>query len=132
MRFFFDNNLSPRLARAIHELSLDDGVDVVHLRSKFPRDVPDEIWLRTLSEEGNWVVVSADTRIHRNPTQRMAWVEAGLTTFFLEPGWHDLRFWDIAWKLTQRWPQIMDVAKSIDPGACFFVPVRSQKLRLVR
>ena len=52
----------------------------------FRRDTPDQEWLATLAEEGDWVIVSGDPRITRGKHERQAWLESGLTAFFLGKG----------------------------------------------
>src|SRR5262249_12707801 len=74
---------------------------VQHLAERFPRDTADAVWLRALAAEGNWVVVSGDLRITRNPTEREAWLKSGLVAFFLGKGWGSIGFWEHAWKLVQ-------------------------------
>ena len=130
MRFFIDNCLPPRLANALD--ALDDQHDVVALRRKFPPDAKDPDWLRELAKERDWVVVSGDPRIARGRHEREAWLQSGLTAFFLEPGWTNLAFWTQASKLIQWWPIIVRQAEAIRAGAGFFVPVRGTKLRQVR
>lgn len=89
MRFFLDNNLAPRHAEALQAL-LGDDHRFVHLRKKFPQDAPDEEWLAALGSEGDWIVLSGDYRITRNPALRAIWRSTGLTAFFLTKGWMNL------------------------------------------
>jgi len=127
VKFFLDNNLSPAFARALHALSDRDGHEVRHLSEKFDRDITDVEWIRALAGEGDWVVVSGDTRIPKNPAERQAWLEAQLTTFFLGKGWTNLSLWDQAWKLVQWWPRIIDQARNVQPPAAFLVPVKGSR-----
>ena len=92
MRFFFDNNLPPKLAKSLHVL-LEPDHQVVHLKDKFAANTPDEIWMTELAKEQNWVIVSGDLQIRKNPHEAQAWRVAGHTTFFLKPGWINLQFW---------------------------------------
>jgi PIN like domain len=82
LRFFFDNTMSDRLVEALRVL--DRANELVHLRQRFLQDTPDAEWISTLAKETNWVVVSGDLRITRNPAERKAWRESGLVAFFLE------------------------------------------------
>jgi hypothetical protein len=56
LKFLFDNNLPPSLARGVAELSrFDPAIEhVMPLRDKFPQDAPDTEWLGQLLEEGGW------------------------------------------------------------------------------
>jgi hypothetical protein len=130
VRFFLDNNLPPRLARALNELSKPEH-EVVHLREKFQPDTSDTTWLHTLASEGDWVIVSGDLRITRLPHEQKAWQESGLTAFFLEKGWSSLQFWEKATKLVGWWEAIVLQATRVEAGVGFLVPVRSKKLKIL-
>ena len=69
MKVFFDHNLSFTLARALQGL-FNDEHEVVALIDKFPRDISDADWIRNLSNEGHWIVISGDRRITRNHAER--------------------------------------------------------------
>ena len=90
MRFFFDNNLSPYLARAINELGKPDGTDVVPLADKFPRNTADFEWIAALGAEGDWSIVSHD-RFTKNDLEKEAFRRSGLTAFILSKTWSNLR-----------------------------------------
>ena len=121
MRFFLDNNLAPRFARAIDAL-LDAPNRAVHLTEKFDTAVMDVVWFGKLAKEGDWVVISGDLRITRNPHERKAWQDSQLTAFFLKKGWLNQTFWLQAAQLVRWWPHIMEQARSVAPGAGFLVP----------
>lgn len=127
MRFFFDNNLSPLLAEALD--LLDEDHQVVPLRKKFHPSTRDIDWLTALGAEGDWIILSDDTRITRLPQEREVWLHSRLPAFFLETGWTNLDRWEIASKLIHWWPTVVAQAGRTSPGRAFFVPVRSQKLR---
>jgi len=132
VRFFFDNCTAPALAKAIDVLIAREGDQAIHLQDRFARDIADVDWINTLAREGEWVVISGDERITRNPHERAAWLDSGLTAFFLSKGWQNLPFWDQAWKLVQRWPDISQQAKRIEAGAGFLVKPTSRKFEQVR
>lgn len=123
MRYFFDNNLAPRVAKAINTL-MDPPDEALHLRERFRADMPDIEWITKLAEEGDWVIISGDLRITRNPHERKAWREAGLTAFFLKKGWAQLGFWKQAARLVLWWPDVMEQARRVAPGAGFVIPVQ--------
>jgi predicted nuclease of predicted toxin-antitoxin system len=97
MNFFIDNNLSPRIARALDVLEGEHGEKVVHLKDKFQQDATDEYWMRSLGTEKNWIVITCDKRISRNPHEIRAWQESGLIVFFLKSSWLTLQFWEQTW-----------------------------------
>jgi len=129
MRFFFDNCLSPKLARAINCLIEPDHT-VLHLRDhkEFSADTPDTKWIQKLGEEGNWVIVSGDLRIKKRREERRVWKESNLTTFFMAKSFVRQKAWDQALWMIRKWPDIQDMASKVAPGASFIVPKVSKKL----
>jgi hypothetical protein len=99
----------------------------VHLRDRFPVDTNDDVWIRQLGAEGGWVILSGDPRITRNPHNRKAWLESGLTAFFLKSGWTNLKLWVIAAKLIEWWPRIVDKAETLTRAEGILIPVRGSK-----
>ena len=131
MKFFFDNNLSPHLARAVGAASLRDDVDVRHLRDKFLPNISDSEWLGDLSREGGWTIISGDRRVLSHPEERAAWRQAGLTTFFLsQKAWHTNTYWEIVWRFFRWWPVVVDQADRVQAGAAFEVPFAYRQGRL--
>jgi hypothetical protein len=92
VRFFFDNNLSPKLAKSLH-LLVEPDHQIVHLKDRFAANTPDETWMTELAKERGWIIVSGDLRIKKNPHEVQAWRSAGHTTFFLKSGWINLPLW---------------------------------------
>ena len=131
MRFFFDNCLAPPYARAVRALSAPDRHEVVHLGEKFARDTPDVEWINRLAAEGDWIIVSGDLRITRNPHEREAWLESGLLAFFFARGWMNVDFWAQAARLVHWWPKLVDQAQSVVPPAGFIVPFKGSRLEVV-
>lgn len=129
MKFFFDNNLAARIAHGLNEM-VEPEHHVFHLRDKFPPNTEDAKWMGSLAVESDWVIVTADVRISRNPHEVRAWKEAGHTIFFLKPGWTDLTFWDQANKFTKCFPQILHEAGHSDRGTAFLVNVNGKIERL--
>ncbi|HWA85893.1 MAG TPA: hypothetical protein VG710_06705 [Opitutus sp.] len=120
MRLFFDNNLSPKLARSLDVLVQPEH-RVIHLKERFSANTSDEVWMRALADEPGWVIVSGDLQIRKNPHEVKAWQEAGHTTFFLKKGWIDLKFWDQAWKFAKVFPELLATAERARKGSAFFI-----------
>jgi PIN domain-containing protein len=125
VRFFFDNNLSPKLARSLHVL-VEPEHHVVHLKERSAANTPDEIWMRALAGEEGWIIVSGDIRIAKNPHEIEAWRAAGHTTFFLKKGWINLGFWDQTQKFVKCFPEIIAAAGRAKSGSMFFVTVNGK------
>jgi len=127
VRFFFDNNLPPKLAKSLNTLAEPDH-QVVHLKDRFAANTPDETWMAELAREEDWIIVSGDTRISRNPHEVEAWRAAGHTTFFLKRGWTNYSFWIQAYKFVKCFPDIIANAERAKRGA-FFVVSTSGKIQ---
>jgi hypothetical protein len=123
VKFFFDNNLSPHLARAIGELCKADTqpAKVVHLRDLFAPDTEDHVWLGTLADEKDWVVISQD-RFMKSDLEREAVRKSGLIVFALHNSWNDHRHWEKAQNLVKWWPALQDHATRYTGGAAIRVP----------
>jgi hypothetical protein len=123
MRFFLDNNLSHRVARALHCLA-EPKHSVTHLRDRFALSTPDVEWMRALAGEEGWIILSADTAISRNPHEIAAWLEAGHPIFFFQKSWLQQLFWEQASRLCHLFPEIIRRAERAHVGDTFRVPFR--------
>lgn len=120
MRFFLDNNLAPKLAKSLNALVEPDH-QVVHLKDRFAGNTADETWMSELASEPDWIIISGDIRISKNPHEVEAWRAAGHTTFFLKPGWTNYSFWIQAYKFVKCFPDIITTAAKAKSGEFFFV-----------
>lgn len=117
------------MARGIAEFCKSRD-EVVHLADLFDRSTPDVEWIASL-RGSDWNIISGDTRIHRNPVERAAWHEAGLTAFFLEEKWSRKQFWYQAAELVRWWPAITRTAKECLPGSGFLLPLKGSTPKLI-
>ncbi|HEY8900756.1 MAG TPA: hypothetical protein VIM61_10125 [Chthoniobacterales bacterium] len=127
MRFFLDNNLPPRVARALHCL-LQPKDSATHLKDRFAPDVTDVEWLTALAEEEDWIILSADTAITRNPHEIAAWKKGGHPTFFLKANWVHQPLWEQASRLFHLFPEILKLAAKARRGDAFAVPFKGAKI----
>lgn len=125
MRFFFDNNLAPKLARGFNQFVAGEH-EVIHLRDRFNQDTSDVHWMRELAKEGGWVILSGDVAIGRNPHEVAAWRAAGHTIFFLKAGWTNIAFWQQVQKLARCFFDIIDRARRAKAGDAFLVTVNGR------
>jgi hypothetical protein len=125
VKFFFDNNLAPRIARGLNGFVTPEH-QVVHLKDRFPPATDDVDWMRELAGETDWIILTADVRIGKNPQEVAAWKQAGHTIFFLKPGWTDMAFWDQAQKFTKCFPSIIEKASRAARGSSFVVSVNGR------
>ena len=125
MKFFFDNNLSPGLAAGLDALC-QGSVNpnrVIHLKSKFPQNTSDHVWIKTLAEEGGWAIVSQDM-FRKNDLEREAIRQCGLPVFALSKQWSSYPYWEKAHNLIRWWPAIEDYVLRVKGGAAVRVPWR--------
>jgi len=111
----------------MHSSSLEH--QVVHLKNRFAANTPDETWMSQLAGEPDWIIISGDVRISRNPHEIEAWRNAGHTTFFLKPGWTNYEFWMQAYKFVKSFPDIIDAAQRAKRGTFFIVSTNGKITR---
>jgi len=125
MRFFLDNCLAIRHARALNEMVKPDH-SFIHLQDKFPADTKDEKWIRQLGEERDWIVISGDYRIGKSAHERAAWHQSGLTVFFLSKGWTNIPPLQQHSKLSLILDDIIERASTARPGSSFSISINGK------
>lgn len=125
MRFFLDNCLPIRHARALNEI-LQPEHTVVHLQEMFPHNTKDVDWIRSLGPQGGWIIISGDYRIGKSPHEKAAWHESCLTVFFLAKGWTNITPLLQHSKLTLILEDIIDLAERAKPGTGYLVPIKGK------
>ncbi len=125
MKFFLDNCLAIRHARALNEMVKPEH-SFTHLQDKFRADTTDEEWIRALGREGDWVVISGDYRIGKSAHERQAWHESGLTAFFLSKGWTNIPPLQQHSKLALILDEIVEHAQNAVPGSGFSVAMNGK------
>lgn len=136
MRIFVDTCIAKRIVKALRELSyresedVADRLNITHLEELFPADIPDVEWIRRLRESGEWVIVSGDPRITRNPAERAAWIESRLTGFFFEE-LTSHKFWVQAREMVHWWPTICETARKATPGTGFLIKFKAKELKTI-
>jgi PIN like domain len=125
MRFLVDNNLPPRLAKALSALDGDHMIQ--HLGDRFPRDTTDLTWLKELASERDWAIITADRP--KGEHEQRAWADARLKVFFLAPAWRHQALWEKAWRLIKWWPVIVATATNIRGHQAYEVPIKGASLR---
>jgi len=116
VKFFFDNNLSPDIARGMSELRRSFGEEVVHLKDKFDDDsTADTEWLYTLTQEGGWSVISAD-RFRKSSAERRAIKHPRLNVFVFAKSFVKLKRWDKTKVIVRQWESISKIASASEGG----------------
>ena len=125
-----DNNLSPRVARALAALFDDD--EVRHKRDKFAPDTPDTEWIAALGRERAWCVISADRRITKNRAEQAAWRSTDLIGFFMEPSLANASPPAQTARLIRYWPLLQTQSFAISGPAMFGLTLGgSQRLKQI-
>jgi len=116
MRFFFDRNMPPQLARMVDVLEREHAVRSYYDDDRFDDTTPDVEWIKVLADDDPaWIIVSGDGRILKNKTELSALKEARLTFFCLSRQWMHMKIYEQAWKFIKVWPEIVENAKGSTP-----------------
>jgi hypothetical protein len=84
MRFFFDRNMPPQLARMVDALEREHAARSYYDDDRFGDTTSDVEWINVLAaDDPPWIVISGDGRMLKNKTERSALKEARLTFFCL-------------------------------------------------
>ena len=106
MRFFFNRNMSPYLARAVDALDRDNSILHHDDDPRFNKKTTDIEWLTALSKDDpRWIVLSGDVTILRNKAEQLALKESKLTYFCLTKRWAHMPIWEYAWRFIRIWPR---------------------------
>lgn len=123
MRFFLDNCMAPGHAEGLQAFSKAQEHEIA--------DTTDLEWISALGREREWIIISGDVRITRNPAERAAWYESGLTAFFFGDGWSSARYWKQAAELVTWWERITETAKRYPNGHGFILPKGGKQMRQI-
>ena len=116
MRFFFDRNMPPQLARMVDALEREHTARAHDDDVRFTPTTPDVEWIATLGADAPpWIIISGDGRILRNKAELAALKEAKLTFFCMCKAWMHMGIYEWAWKFVKVWPDIVENAKGATP-----------------
>jgi hypothetical protein len=131
VKVLVDNDLPPRLARALHLIFEADGDEVIALRDKFGRaDLKDAEWIMALGHEGHWAVLSADRRIAKQRPSRELFVGAGLIGFFFPSSLQKEPLHRQASRVLTLWPYIR-LQVGLNANGCFEMPAKGSRFRSI-
>ena len=124
MTFFFDNNLSPRIAAGLREF----GEDVTHLIEEFAPEAADEVWLSVVGKR-EWFVVTRDERIRQRYLE-LELVRAYSVGMFMLGG-KNRTAWQLIQQVVRHWPRIKELAAKKRRPFIFRVPPSGTKIERV-
>jgi len=125
-----DENLSPVLAKALNALFAGEH-EVEHVRIKFGPDVTDADWIRRLSEDGHWIVISGDAKIAKRKAEQAAFRNSRLIGFFLAPALNGAKVTKQMQRLLALWDDIEVIANRVASGSMYELPIKG-KIRQFR
>jgi len=129
VKFFVDNNLPPKAARALNEL-VQPNHSFIHIKDHpdLPENATDIEWIEYLGKDGGWIVLTKDSNITKRQAEIEVFKIAKLTGFFLDKSWSHLSVYEFHSKLTSRLEKIIELAEKHPKGKCFKVRVKSAKI----
>ena len=125
MRFFIDNNLSPKLAKGMHEF----GEDVQHLKDHFPDDAEDVNWLEYIGQN-RFLLITRDLRIRWNPAELEALRKHKIGAFFLSG--KNLTYCKIIQQVVRNWPRMKEYANKTKRPFAYKIPPRGAKISSIQ
>jgi len=121
MNFFFDNNLSQHLAKAMDILEQEGRV--IHLRDEFPDNVKDEVWLEYVGKN-RMIVITQDKKIKRRAAELRALKNFKVGAFIL--GGQNPGIWQIIKQIINNWLKIKDLSSNTRTPFIFKVPLKGK------
>lgn len=131
MNYFFDNNISPKIARALNFLCINDHV--IHLRDKFKGNTDDAVWIRELGKDSkNWIIISGDKAILSKLHEQEALIKSGCTIFVFDKPFQNKDFWTQTIRIITIWQEIKALSKQNEKESIFRVPMSGKKINKIR
>ncbi|WP_412777055.1 hypothetical protein [Thalassospira lucentensis] len=126
MIFLFDENMPPKLARAILELSRGGDHQIKLVLEEFGSGTSDVSWIsQARARYGEDVVaITCDHHIKTRPHEIKAFRQNLLRAFVLPKMFTQYRYWDKSAFLIKWWPKIVSTSEKSSPGDMFFIPSR--------
>jgi hypothetical protein len=132
---FFDSCTPRVLATTLDGFIRDSGHRAFHIIDMpgLPkgRHSTDLEWIRYLqADREDWIFVTGDQRVLRNPPERAALRSAGLHGFVLAPAYQKTPQNQVAATIVWKWPEIEAIPRYIAPPSIHEIPIgRGSRLR---
>ena len=135
MNVLFDSCVAPVLASI-----LDGYISFFGHRAFHIKDVPglpkgrhssDLDWIGHLQRQpDDWVFITGDSRVLKNPAERAALRSARLHGFVLAPAYQKTPMHQVAATIVWKWPEIEAITNLVDVPSMHEIPIgRASKLR---
>lgn len=137
MKIAFDEHIPPAMARIFQFLAKDDrrfrhltgGLNLVMARDYAPSfgDVDyigrsDEPWIRRFAKDGGTVIISGNTKMQREPHERLALIDEGMIVLFFGRQWTQWKFNSQTALLLHWWPVVVETIKQAKPATFWHIP----------
>lgn len=122
MRCRADEHVSPRIVRALREVSLASGWELTCVRDVHPTRTADETWMARFAAEEGKGIITADAAILRRPHQIAAVQASGLFGLILPSTWAQSQRHVQAASLVLFWPKIAEAFDTAQPGDFWKLP----------
>lgn len=111
--FFFDNDISFRIANAIK--CLVQGHEIIALRERFRIDAHDVDWIPEAGRHG-WVVISRDFNQRRGDAEREAMRAHKVRALYIRQSGRPQTLYADAARIVANWPKIEAWGSAARPG----------------
>lgn len=111
--FFFDNDISFRIAQALSHLV--QSHEILALRDKFAVDTLDTTWIPEVGREG-WIVISSDFNQRRRDSEHKALRDNGVRALYVRHGGKPHTLYADAARIIKNWPKIEQWGLDAKPG----------------
>jgi hypothetical protein len=127
MKFYFDENIAPRIARALAVLTEADSVEIYSI-ADIKRGAPDEEWIPVVGKKEG-IVITQDMNIHRTRHQRELYKKHGVgVVFFKPPKKSGYSYWEMLTQILTSWPDIIKTVEKAEKPFAYVIRPRSKKL----
>jgi hypothetical protein len=116
MKIIIDENISPRIVRALREPNKEPDIQIDSVREGYGAGTPDPDWMFRYKADGGLAMISGDENILQKTVNRVAYAESGLISIWPPSRWSDLKFWGQAAFLVRWWPAICSRVKVANIG----------------
>lgn len=112
MKVYFDENISPHLAKGLHILEQpnNQGFEIYSIKEIFGSGIEDEKWIPIVGKE-NSIVITQDINIQRKSNQRELYKKHGIGIFFVRPpSKKGYSYWEMVEYTISRWKEFKQIA----------------------
>lgn len=122
MKVCTDENISPRIVKAIDAIAKGDGFEITSVRDLGMDGCEDCYWIKRFAKMGGEAIVTADTDFLKKAPQIIAIEETGLIVIHMPRKWANATARLQLAHMLIWWPRIEDTLKKSNPRECWQPP----------